>query len=808
MIKQKCFAWIMCITAGLGMISCQEDVGFKSGSAVGKIAPRIELNTDVASSKKSAARAETSITANDLALKISASDGSYSGSWNSIADFPTENSFAIGTYVVEALYGSVETEGFDCPAYYGSQNITVSENKTTEVALTATLANTMLSVDYTDTFKNYMTSWSAEAHSTGGEYVYYTQDETRAAYLRPGTVTLSVEFTKPNGTKAKLQVAQFDVAARHHYHMTIDMNNGGAGDAVLTVIYDETLATENVDINLSDELLNAPAPTITGDGVTNGSIINYMEGDLLPTLRTNIIARGSLAGVTLTTQSTDLLASGWPKEIDLIAATASQQETLKKLGLNVKGLWQSPDKIAVVDFSEVLNHTYDAVFTLQVRDTYSKVSDAFSFSVKVTELTLELESIQKWSYAADELTMNVKYNGSNVNGLKVFTKNSSGTFEEATIKRAESTTAGSYALTIATNTTDTSIEFYVTAAGKKTSTVSVQRSNAPVTVSYNAYDVWATKATVHGTIVDASALTNPQLVYRKQGASSWTTAQTSTSGTTLTANLTGLSANTTYELMAMDGSTVASASTTFTTEAANQLPNADMESEPTVSLSGSYWQQYDFTDGWGTNNPMTTSQGSAYAYCRISGTIPTTDAHGGSQATLIRTVGWGSGNTAIGSVKGVCKYIDAGLYHIGDSRSARPDGYSSTTGTISTDDLTTGMSFTSRPTSMSLWYKYTAKNSSDNGVAEVYVYDASGNIIATGSASLTATGNYIQKTVSLTYSRTNAKAAKIYVKFLSTYSEDFLTKTSANLSAPGFGNLSTGTYMGSQLYIDDISLNY
>jgi hypothetical protein len=46
------------------------------------------------------------------------------------------------------------------------------------------------------------------------------------------------------------------------------------------------------------------------------------------------------------------------------------------------------------------------------------------------------------------------------------------------------------------------------------------------------------------------------------------------------------------------------------------------------------------------------------------------------------------------------------------------------------------------------------------------------------------------------------------VKFLSTYSEDYLTKTSANLTAPSFGNLSTGTYMGSQLYLDDLSLNY
>jgi hypothetical protein len=804
----------MSLAATAGVTSCNDGINFASGSAKGSINPQIELNTDVLSSKKSAARAASSISANDLGLKISATNGSYSGSWNSISDFPAENSFSIGDYLVEATYGSVQTEGFECPAYYGSQTITVLEDQTTPVSITATLANTMLSVEYTEAFKKYMTAWSAEAHSTGGEYIYYTQTETRAAYMRPGTVTLSVEFTKPNGTSAKLQVAQFEAAARHQYNMTIDIDDNGAGDAVLTVIYDDTLNTENINIDLSDELMNAPAPTITGEGVANGSLISHQEGDeIAQAIKTNIMARGSLAAVTLTTQSSDLIANGWPAEIDLLSATAEQQATLKQLGFNQIGLWQNPEKMAVIDFTNVLEHTNNAVFTLQVRDQYSKLSEAFSFSVSVNALQLAIVSVEKFAFSDDEITLNVRYNGSDINALKIrYLNDGNGAFADATIKSVTKTdTENVYKITIASDTNVNSVELYATAGNKQTDHVQVQRAVAPINVSYNDYDIWATKATVRGTIVDASAVSEPKLAYRQKGASGWLGLTTSTSGTALTANISSLRANTTYELAALSGGNIVSEITTFTTEAATQLPNSDME-DWYVASSGSYWSLYYLGTSedtvWGTNNPMTTSQGSAYAYCRISGTASSTDAHGGTYAAVVRTVGWGSGNTAIGSTSGVCKYIDAGLLHLGSSRSSRPSDHTSTTGSLATDDLSTGMSITSRPTSLSFWYKYTQRNSSDHGVVEVYVYDAAGNIIATGSDSLGAASAYTQSTIALSYSRTNVKAAQIYVKFLSTYSEDYLTKTSANLTAPSFGNLSTGTYMGSQLYLDDLSLNY
>jgi hypothetical protein len=821
MNKQKCYAWVLGFATTISITACHEDIGISGGGSVGKIAPHIELNTTVESSKKSASRAETGITANDLALKITAEDGSYSGSWNSLSDFPSDNTFAVGNYLVEALYGSVETEGFESPAYYGSQNITVHEDETTDVSLTATLANTMLSVDYTDAFKNYMTSWSAEAHSAGGEYIYFTQDETRPAYMRPGTVTLNVEFTKPNGTSAKLQVAQFNGVARHHYHMTVDIENG-AGDAVLKVIYDDALDTETVEIDLSDELLNAPAPEITGEGMVNGSLISHFEGDeITQSLKANIVARGTIAGATLTTQSTDLIAAGWPAEIDLVAATSAQQATLKSLGLNVVGLYKNPEKMALIDFTQVLNHTYNAVFTLEVRDVYGKVSDAFSFSIKVEEMQLAIVSASKFAYDADELTFQLQYNGSNKQAINVKYINELGVYQDATITNiADTDTNGVYDVTFTTGTSLSSVQFYATVAGKQTAAYTVQRADIPVTVAAADVDVYATKATVTGTINDAEEVSSPKLAYRVKGASSWTEATTTESGTALSASLTGLSDNTTYELAAINSGKVVSAIKTFTTEEAAQLPNSDMEDWYRESGKTSYWW-IDYpgkttasgTTVWGTMNLLTTSEGGSAGapgcgYAAKSGTTNVTgdDAYDGTSA-LVQTVGWGSGNTAwnnkiaTGSTLGIpnggaCNNLTVGQLYLGSYNSS----------TLLPDY---GMTFSSRPSSLSFYYKYVPKNSADYGVAEIHVLDASGAVIAETTQTLSTVSSYTKVTLSLTYGASAKKAASLQVTFKSSGNSDCQTISNDNLSSPPSSTVTTAQgYIGSKLYVDNLSLNY
>ena len=126
-----------------------------------------------------------------------------------------------------------------------------------------------------------------------------------------------------------------------------------------------------------------------------------------------------------------------------------------------------------------------------------------------------------------------------------------------------------------------------------------------------------------------------------------------------------------------------------------------------------------------------------------------------------------------------------------------------------TDDLAPlGIAFTSRPKTVSFQYKYSPKNSNDRGFAQVVLYAAGDVEIANKTLVLEAQGSYTTTTIPFEYKPGTPKAEKIYVKFLSSYDMEYIKRTDANFSGPGFGNLSTGKFLGSQLYLDDLTLNY
>lgn len=87
--------------------------------------------------------------------------------WDAISDFPSDREFPIGKYTLEAFYGTKGAEGFGVPYYLGTSQFYVRENQTTSVAVTATLQQAMVTVDYTEAFKSYVTSYSAEPPQRG-----------------------------------------------------------------------------------------------------------------------------------------------------------------------------------------------------------------------------------------------------------------------------------------------------------------------------------------------------------------------------------------------------------------------------------------------------------------------------------------------------------------------------------------------------------------------------------------------------------------------------------------------------------------
>ena len=810
----------------------------------GSMTLKVDLDKSLVNGRDS--RAEYSdVTTDDLSLSLSANEGDFEESWDNLSDFPEEKEIPVGEYTVEVSYGDPEEEGFEAPYFYGSQTIQIAENEMTEVNITASLQKAMLSIEYSDEFKDYMTSWKAEAIGAGGTVTVVEADEERPVYVQEGSVSVNVEFTKPNGKGGKLEVASFVAKPRRVYHVKVGLDEG-YGDAALAVTIDESLAEETILIDISDEILAAPAPEVKAANFDDSQPFVFIPGFVDGVeAKVNIMARGGLKSVNIHTTGTSLLDQQWPENVELMSADASVKAKLDELGLETRGVYNNPDKLAVLDFGGVLDHIIYmsngdnlTMFTITAKDRYGKVSDPFTVTFDAQRPVLELLSGSAY-VGGEEVTVDFNFNAGNVDALKFeYYNNALGIWStaDATITSLHNNPNVDYRATL-TIYGESDLKVRATAGRTTSNELDIERT--PQVVAKGDVNAFAKKAYIPVTIGDkdndaalvAKLMAGAQVYVLREGLTNYTQVKTTPMADKFVLEVTGLRAATNYTAKIRNGATDLSdvAEFKFTTESTDDIENGNLGEAPDPMDSQSHWQLFDFDGGWGTNNHMTTSQGGNYGYTRISGTIPSSDATDG-YAFLLRTCGWGSGNTAFGNtgLSGLCKYTDPGLLHLGANRYSRPDGYgdndnvveysyrailvnvnaTSSPGPVTTDDLDCGISFKSRPSTLNFQYKYFPKNPNDRGYVEIWVKDAAGNIISKQTDLLIPTSDYTSKKLTLTYPVDAAKAQKLYIKFLSSYNMDFIKLSNDNFSGPGAANTTNGTYMGSQLYLDEISLGY
>lgn len=222
------------------------------------------------------------------------------------------------------------------------------------------------------------------------------------------------------------------------------------------------------------------------------------------------------------------------------------------------------------------------------------------------------------------------------------------------------------------------------------------------------------------------------------------------------------------------------------------------------------WSSVSSPSIWNTVNQTTTQDGNSpnvqwypfvgtvsnppyvgCCYVANSGTIPVegAEAHIGKSA-LLKTVGWGSGNTG-GGVASVINNVTPAELYLGtyDLKNHQP---------------VYGIEYASRPTAIRFWCKYIPK-STDLLIAEMVILDSEGVEIGSATIPTEEAGatEWVEKELLIEYTDLKKAPAKMYILFKS----GTITDTGV-MDKPGFTNLSDGESVGSKLYIDDISLVY
>ena len=825
----------------LGLSACRSDERTPSGG--GYLAVRVAADNEVVSAA-SRAEGDGIPDVGDFSLSIAKENGELVSKWDKFSDYDAEATVVpVGTYTVSASYGDATTEGFDGLSYVGSTTANVAEGETTDVTIDCTINKARVSISYTDAFKSYFTSYSAYVSSFRGNKIDYTADETRAAYFTPGNLDVYLNVTRPgvSGSVA-LKVKTLAAEVKHEYRLTMDVD---AGTSTLNIIFnDDPESTQNVEFNISDAALNAPAPTIVAHGFTSGEAMEVVEGGSVEgTLQAYLNAPSGLAGCELVTSSAALKAQGWPEKVDLMALSAEDQQKLTELGLVMKGLGSTHDKIATVEFQNVVPYLYctgdgneEHSFTLTATDVYGKTTETplvLNVTSRNNGFAVTLPESVPYGSNTMSFTMNLEGDASKVK-FYYYNLGAFQLFTSENVSISSEGTTHTVTLTYPDPLIDTESDVKFKAEyGSKTieKTFKVEDPELTLSLKNGDVDVWATKAYVK---VEASAksrasrtISSSTVEIQYKDGEVWKVwpnqSYDSEKGLFL---LTGMGEGATdtngvaYTLRAAykrSGEVVTySGELPITTEAKTQIPNSgfddwytDSKEQWSVGLFKNikWFFYYPFQQGdeghwWSTNNERAQAWTVAPVYVTTCpAVIYTYDTRTGEgKAAEIHTSGSG-GEYASTSTSMYPESAFAGSIFIG-----------SYSWSDKSEHKSLGHSFNTRPLGLSFWYKYKPYKTD---AFKVLVEVKSGEtVIAAGEYVPEAYSSedleYQQHTISLEYTNSLLKATSISVQFLSTNKTSF---TENDLQKNGTLTLtdcadSWNAHFGSFLKIDDVELIY
>ena len=165
----------------------------------------------------------------------------------------------VATYTIKAYSAdkNMETQGFDAQPYYaGQKDVVIEANKAKNVNITCKLAQTMVSVNCSETFKSTFAGYTCYIEGADALSIPFVEDEARAAYVKAGQpLTVKVDFG--NGKSFSQEITSKAEAA-YHYKVNLDITEGNAG---FDISVDQTIHQYDVTVKVSTKQESADMVT-------------------------------------------------------------------------------------------------------------------------------------------------------------------------------------------------------------------------------------------------------------------------------------------------------------------------------------------------------------------------------------------------------------------------------------------------------------------------------------------------------------------------------------------------------------------
>ena len=225
---------------GVGLISsCQSEIDEAKGYGYLQLSS-VDVNKSVttrADITSSEAIAVDILNASNTVVK-------HADDWKSLDDVL----LPVATYTIKAYSAdkNMETQGFDALPYYeGQSSVAIEANKAKTVEITCKLAQTMVSVSCSESFKSTFSDYTCYIEGADALSIPFVKDETRTAYVKAGqSLTVKVDFG--NGKTFSQEIVSKSEAA-YHYKVTLDITDSNAG---IDISVDQTIHQYDVTVKV------------------------------------------------------------------------------------------------------------------------------------------------------------------------------------------------------------------------------------------------------------------------------------------------------------------------------------------------------------------------------------------------------------------------------------------------------------------------------------------------------------------------------------------------------------------------------
>lgn len=305
-----------------------------------------------------------------------------------------------GTYTAVASSGSGDA-AFDAPFYRGSTEFTVEADHVVNIDITATVANTEVTVEYSEEIKSAFESYVFKVTNGLGDLVFSSEDGTdgREGWFGvTGTLSWTLSLVNNDGQAYEdLTGTLEDVKAAQHYRFcwTLGHEPDNIGAGAITVILDDSMNEKEYELVIDPD--DTSVPEITED-FEYADIISVEVGENVP--RTvSVSSEDGFSSLVITYPGSDGLTK---VETELVGASQETIDALAGIGISTSSVSSGTTSASVTltDFLPSLPIGLYEVSVLAVDNGLSYTEKTYTFDV-ITDVDAEAVAANAWAVFAD-----------------------------------------------------------------------------------------------------------------------------------------------------------------------------------------------------------------------------------------------------------------------------------------------------------------------------------------------------------------------------------------------------------------------